>query len=168
MRQARPAAPSLFLRNHVGDEELLAVMVERERVLVVVHPAHLDAPQAQLDLRLADLDLAQVQDAVREEILPPLGEPVRTEGGLGDQESRQAELLEGSEEVEHLAPRGLQVREGVEGLEAVDREDLVAARGDGLLDDLREDREPVLRRLRAVQPRRSWPMSSTYTVDSWS
>src|SRR5881396_4099758 len=59
-----PATPSLFLRDHVGHEELLAVVVERERIVIVVHPPHLHAPQAELDLRLADLDLAQVQDAV--------------------------------------------------------------------------------------------------------
>src|SRR6266566_8387555 len=90
-----PAAPSLFLRDHVGHEELLAVVVEGERIVIVVHPPHLHAPQAELDLRLADLDLAQVQDAVGEEVLPPLGETRRAERRLRDQERREAELLEG-------------------------------------------------------------------------
>src|SRR5439155_3016233 len=94
-------AGSLFLRDHVGHEELLAVVVERERIVIVVHPPHLHAPQAELDFRLADLDLPQVQDAVGEEVLPPLGEPRRAERRLRDQERREAELLEGTEEMEH-------------------------------------------------------------------
>src|SRR6266566_5583720 len=147
----RPAG-SLFLRDHVGHEELLAVVVERERIVIVVHPPHLHAPQAELDFRLADLDLAEVEDAVGEEVLPPLGEPRRAERRLRDQEGREAELLEGTEEMEHLPPVGLEVREGVQRLEAVDREDLVAARIHGLLHDLDDDREPVLRALGPMQP----------------
>src|SRR5207245_1737465 len=121
-------------------------------VVVVVHPAHLDAPQAQLDVRLAYLDLPQVQDAIRQEVLPPLGEPRRAERLLGDQEGREAELLDRGEEVEHFSPRRLDFGERVQRLEAVEREDAVAARTHGLLDDLEEDREPVFRGLRALQP----------------
>jgi len=43
------------------------------------------------------------------------------------------------------------ISESVQRLEAVKGEHVVAARADGLLDDLEEDHEPVLRRLRTVQ-----------------
>src|SRR6266571_5419976 len=47
--------------------------------------------------------------------------------------------------------RRLDLGQGVQGLEAVQGEDAVAARDHGLFDDLEEDREPVLRGLRARQ-----------------
>jgi len=150
--RAVAALPSLLLRDHVGDEEPLPVVVQGERVVVVVHPAHLHAAQAELDVRLADLDLAQLEDAVREEVFPPLGEPLRAERRLRDHERREVELLERGEEVVHLPPRVLHLREGVERLEAVQGEDLVVARADRLLHDLQEDRHPVLRALRALHP----------------
>src|SRR2546425_9754946 len=102
----------------------------------MVHPAHLDAAESELDIRLADLDLPEVQDAVGQEVLPPLGEARRAERLFRDQERREAELLDRRQEMEHLSPRRLDLGEGVEGLEAVQGEDAVATRAHGLLDDL--------------------------------
>src|SRR5881396_2028578 len=69
--------------------------------------------------------------------------------------------------MEHLATGRLDLREGVQRLEAVKGEHVVAARADGLLDDLEEDHEPVLRRLRAVQPAPELPHVQDVDADSW-
>ena len=74
----------------MGHEKLLAIVVQGERVVIVVHPAHLDAPQPQLDIRLADLDLPEVQDSIGEKVFPLLGKARGPERLLRDQERREA------------------------------------------------------------------------------
>src|SRR5436853_4195799 len=110
--------------------------------------AHLDRPHAQLDIRLAFLEVPEQEDSVREELFSEGGQLAAVPGGdLGDQEARRPEGLQESEEVEQVAPRLLEVAQAVQGREAVNCHEVEAVDLDALLDVLAEDLEPVLRQL---------------------
>src|SRR3990170_2261433 len=142
---------SLLAAEDGRGKEPLAVVREREGRVDGPHHPHLYDSDPKLDVGLADLYVPKVEDPVREEVLAEFREGVRSDRRLRDEERREAELFERGEELEQLPPRPLHVREPVHHLEAVDREDLIAARGDGLLDDPHQDVNPVLRVFRALQ-----------------
>src|SRR3989441_379422 len=93
--------------------------------------AHLHAPQAQLHVRRAFLEVAEVQDSVREELLLERRELAMVPGrDLGDQEARRVEGLQEPEEVEELAARVVQAAQAVQGREAVDGDEDEGTAGD--------------------------------------
>src|SRR5438132_7607031 len=99
---------------------------EREVVEVMFDPAHLDDADVPAYGRAhADIDLAQsqVDDRVREELLhAEVGEARRVPGHLRDQERRRIQVPQLLKELEDLVPRTLERGEGVEGVEAVERD----------------------------------------------
>src|SRR3989475_1856487 len=110
--------------------------------------AHLHAPQAQLHVRRAFREVAEVQDPVREELLLERRQlPVVPGRDLGDQEARRVQGLQEPEEVEELAARVVEAAQAVQGREAVDRDEVERVHPHALVDVLLEDVEPVLREL---------------------
>src|SRR6267143_3243966 len=114
-----PTYPSLRhdLEGPVLDEE-------REVVEVMLDPAHLhDADVPAHGGAHADVDLPQpaVDDRVREEFLHTIvGEGGRVSRHLGHQERRRIQVPQFLKELEDLVPRALERREGVQGIEAVE------------------------------------------------
>src|SRR5947208_11015137 len=119
MRRTHPRSFGHDLEGPVLDEE-------REVVEVMLDPAHLhDADVPAYGCAHADVDLAQsqVDDRVREELLhAEVGEARRVAGHLRDQERRRVQVPQLLKELEDLVPRTLERREGVERVEAVERD----------------------------------------------
>src|SRR5881397_3579355 len=87
--------------------------------------AHLHTAQAQLHVRRAFREVAEVQDSVREELLLERRQlPVVPGRDLGDEEARRVQGLQEPEEVEELAARVGQPAQAVQGREAVDRDEV--------------------------------------------
>src|SRR6266480_4394139 len=86
-------------------------------------PAHLHHADVPADGRAhADVDLAkpQMDDRVREEFLDAeVGEGRGVAGHLGDEERRRVQVPQLLEELEDLVPRALERRERIEGVQAV-------------------------------------------------
>src|SRR2546428_655303 len=118
--------------------------------------AHLHAPQAQLHVRRAFREVAEVQDSVREELLLERRELAMVPGrDLGDQEARRVEGLQEPEEVEELAARVVQAAQAVQGCEAVDRDEVERVHAYPLVDVLLEDVERAGWRYKGVVGRLS-------------
>src|SRR5688572_24417124 len=91
-------------------------------------PAHLNDPDVPADGGAhADVDLpqAQVDDRVRQELLDAeVGEAGRVPLHLRDEERRRVQVPQLLEELEDLVPRALERRERVQGVEAVERDEV--------------------------------------------
>src|SRR5437867_1838366 len=112
------------------DLEDAALDEERIVVQVMLDPAHLDDAKIPSHRGAhADVDLpqAQVDDRVREEFLDAeVGEGGRIPGHLRDEERRRIQVPQLLEELEDLVPRALERREGVQRIEAVERDQVAA------------------------------------------
>src|SRR3989442_1474785 len=87
--------------------------------------AHLDAPEAQLHVRGASLDLPQVQDPVREELFFVRRKFAVVPGrDLRDQEARRVQGLQESEEVEQFSTGVVQAAQAVQRREAVEGDEV--------------------------------------------
>src|SRR5256712_581961 len=120
--RTQPALPRSFGHNL----EDAALDEERIIVQVMLDPAHLDdAEIASHRGAHADIDLAQAQvdNRVREEFLDAeVGEGGRVPRHLRDEEGRRVQVPQLLEELENLVPRALEGREGVQRIEAVERD----------------------------------------------
>src|SRR5438445_11393655 len=129
------------------DSEPSVVAVPAEVSGLVFGPAHLDDPQPSLCGEVRDEMHAEVDDAVREEVLVPSAledvpgdEPI---GTLRDEEARDAEIPQPLEQSVHLAPTVLELRQDLERLERVDHDQVESPLFFDRSDRSLEAREPV-------------------------
>src|SRR5438128_9263960 len=108
------------------DPETSVVDVHREVSGLVCRPAHRDDPQPSLRGKVRNEMHAEVDDAVREEVLVPSAledvpgdEPI---GTLRDEEARDAEIPQPLEQPVHLPAAMLELRQDLEGFERVDHD----------------------------------------------
>src|SRR3989449_3732457 len=130
-----------------GDPETSVVDVHREVSGLVFRAAHLDDPQPSLCGEVRDEMHAEVDDAVREEVLVPSAledvpgdEPI---GPLRDEEARDPKVPQPLEQSVHLAPTVLELRQDLERLERVDHDQVESPLFFDRSDRSLEAREPV-------------------------
>src|SRR3989441_2272748 len=129
-RRARERTQPEPRRSFRHNLEYAALDEERIVVQVMLDSAHLDDAEIAAHGRAhADVDLAhaQVDDRVGEELFDPeVGEGRRVPPHLGDEEGRRVQVPQFLKELEDLVPGALERCEGVEGVEAVQRDEVAA------------------------------------------
>src|SRR5881628_743788 len=126
----RGAHADVDLAQAQVDDRVREESLDEERIVVQVmlNPAHLDDAEITSHRGAhADVDLAQAQvdDRVREEFLDAeVGEGGRIPRHLRDEEGRRVQVSQLLEELEDLVPRALERSEGVQRVEAVERDEV--------------------------------------------